>query len=112
MFEQLLAKCHGEVSGRGPKKFRFKNKLMSLDARWAVELFFKAIKQNLKLKTFLGTSPNAVKTQTWTALIAMLLPKYLQLRSTFHSAGGPAPQQGLTGGVSLTESTSVRRARP
>jgi hypothetical protein len=51
--------------------------------RWAVELFFKAIKQNLKLKTFLGTSPNAVKTQIWTALIAMLLLKYLQLRSTF-----------------------------
>jgi hypothetical protein len=51
--------------------------------RWAVELFFKAIKQNLKLKTFLGTSANAVKTQIWTALIAMLLLKYLQLRSTF-----------------------------
>ena len=51
--------------------------------RWSVELFFKALKQNLKIKTFLGTSPNAVKTQIWTALIAMLLLKYLQLRSTF-----------------------------
>ena len=48
-----------------------------------MELFFKALKQNLKIKTFLGTSPNAVKTQIWTALIAMLLLKYLQLRSTF-----------------------------
>ena len=42
--------------------------------RWQVELFFKALKQNLKIKTFLGTSANAVKTQIWTALIAMLLP--------------------------------------
>ena len=51
--------------------------------RWQVELFFKALKQNLKIKTFLGTSANAVKTPIWTALIAMLLLKYLQLRSTF-----------------------------
>ncbi len=51
--------------------------------RWSVELFFKALKQNLKIKTFLGTTANAVKTQIWTALIAMLLLKYLQLRSTF-----------------------------
>jgi IS4 transposase len=41
--------------------------------RWAVELFFKAIKQNLKIKTFLGTSANAVKTQIWIALIAILI---------------------------------------
>jgi hypothetical protein len=51
--------------------------------RWQVELFFKAIKQNLKIKTFLGTSANAVKTQIWTALIAMLVLRYLQLVSTF-----------------------------
>jgi hypothetical protein len=51
--------------------------------RWQVELFFKAIKQNLKIKTFVGTSANAVKTQVWTALIAMLVLKYLQLKSTF-----------------------------
>jgi hypothetical protein len=51
--------------------------------RWKVELFFKAIKQNLKIKTFLGTNPNAVKTQIWTALIAMLVLRYLQLMSTF-----------------------------
>ncbi len=48
--------------------------------RWQIELFFKAIKQNLKIKTFVGTSSNAVRTQIWTALIAMLLLKYLQLR--------------------------------
>jgi hypothetical protein len=51
--------------------------------RWQIELFFKAIKQNLKIKTFVGTSANAVKIQIWTALIAMLVLKYLQLRSTF-----------------------------
>ena len=51
--------------------------------RWAIELFFKAIKQGLKIKTFVGTSENAVQTQIWTALIAMLLVKFLQLRSTF-----------------------------
>jgi hypothetical protein len=50
--------------------------------RWSIEAFFKAIKQNLKIKTFLGTSENAVKTQIWTALIAMLILRYLQLLST------------------------------
>jgi hypothetical protein len=51
--------------------------------RWQIELFFKALKQNLKIKTFVGTSANAVKTQAWTALIAMLLLRYLQLKSKF-----------------------------
>ena len=51
--------------------------------RWQIELFFKALKQNLKIKTFVGTSPNAVRTQLWTALIAMLLLRYLQLSSRF-----------------------------
>jgi len=51
--------------------------------RWQVELFFKALKQTLKVKTFLGTSANAVKTQIWTALIAMLILKYLLMKSTF-----------------------------
>ena len=49
--------------------------------RWQIEIFFKALKQNLKLKTFVGTTPNALKTQIWTALIAILVLKYLQLRS-------------------------------
>ena len=51
--------------------------------RWQVELFFKALKQSLRIKTFVGTSANAVMIQIWTALIAMLVVKYLQLRSTF-----------------------------
>jgi hypothetical protein len=49
--------------------------------RWQIELFFKALKQNLKIKTFVGTSANAVRIQIWTALIAILLLKYLQMRS-------------------------------
>jgi len=51
--------------------------------RWQVELFFKALKQTLKIKTFVGTSANAVRTRVWTALITMLVLKYLQLKSTF-----------------------------
>ena len=51
--------------------------------RWQVELFFKALKQNLKIKTFVGTSANALHIQIWTALIAMLLLRYLQLRARF-----------------------------
>lgn len=49
--------------------------------RWEIELFFKVLKQYLKIKTFVGTSPNALKTQIWTALIAILLIRYLQFRS-------------------------------
>jgi hypothetical protein len=51
--------------------------------RWQIELFFKALKQNLKIKTFVGTSANAVRIQIWTALIAILLLKILQFKSTF-----------------------------
>lgn len=51
--------------------------------RWQIELFFKALKQQLKIKTFVGTSSNAVHIQIWTALIAMLLLRYLKFRSSF-----------------------------
>jgi len=51
--------------------------------RWQIELFFKALKQNLRIKTFVGTSANALQIQVWTALIALLLLKYLQLRARF-----------------------------
>jgi hypothetical protein len=51
--------------------------------RWQIELFFKSLKQSMKIKTFVGTSENAVRTQIWTALIAMLLIKSLQIKSTF-----------------------------
>lgn len=52
--------------------------------RWQIELFFKALKQNLKIKTFVGTTPNAVKTQIWTALIVMLVLRYLQIKAAFN----------------------------
>jgi len=45
--------------------------------RWEIELFFKALKQNLKVKSFVGTSENALRIQIWTALIALLLLKWL-----------------------------------
>jgi len=51
--------------------------------RWQVEVFFRTLKQNLRVKSFVGTSPSALKIQIWTALIAMLLRKYLQLRASF-----------------------------
>lgn len=51
--------------------------------RWQIEIFFKTIKQYLKIKTFLGTTFNAVMTQLWTALIAMLLLQYLRWKSSF-----------------------------
>lgn len=50
--------------------------------RWQVEVFFRALKQNLRVKSFVGTSANALKIQIWTALIAILLLKYLQLRAS------------------------------
>jgi hypothetical protein len=51
--------------------------------RWQIESFFKALKQYLRVKTFVGTSANALKIQIWTALIAMLILKYLKLKATF-----------------------------
>lgn len=51
--------------------------------RWQIELFFKALKQNLKVKTFVGTSENALHIQIWTALIAILLIKLLKFKSRF-----------------------------
>ncbi len=49
--------------------------------RWQIELFFKWIKQNLKIKAFLGTSKNAVMTQIWIALCVYLMLAYLKYRS-------------------------------
>src|SRR5437764_14845602 len=46
--------------------------------RWQVELFFKALKQNLKVKSFVGTSENALRIQIWTAPIGMLLVQRVQ----------------------------------
>jgi hypothetical protein len=49
-------------------------------ARWEIELFFKWIKQNLRVKSFYGTSPNAVKTQIWVAMIVYLMLAILKQR--------------------------------
>ncbi|MCZ6626293.1 MAG: transposase [Deltaproteobacteria bacterium] len=49
--------------------------------RWQIELIFNALKQKFKIKTFVGTSANAVKIQPWTLLLAMLVLRDLQLRS-------------------------------
>lgn len=54
------------------------------NARWDIEVFFKQIKQVLKIKTFVGTSANAVLIQVWTAMIAILLLKYLQRKATYN----------------------------
>ena len=71
--------------------------------RWEIELFFKALKQNLKVKSFVGTSRNALLIQIWTALIAMLLLKMaapslqgqmVLLQSGFHAAFEPVHLSG------------------
>ena len=49
--------------------------------RWQIEVFFKLLKQNLRIKSFIGGSANAVWTQIWAAMIAMLLIKFLQMKS-------------------------------
>ena len=51
--------------------------------RWQIESFFYARKQNLKVKTFVGTTENELFIQIWTALIAMLLIKYLGFKAKF-----------------------------
>jgi len=52
-------------------------------ARWQVEIFFKWIKQNLKIKTFLGTSVNAVLTQIWIAMCYFLLLAYIKYQTKY-----------------------------
>jgi hypothetical protein len=72
------------------KELRFVTNADHLDAktvaelykeRWQIELFFKWIKQNLKVKTFLGTSKNAVLTQIWIALCVYLLLAFLKFKA-------------------------------
>jgi hypothetical protein len=49
--------------------------------RWKIEIFFKTLKQNLKIKTFIGTTENALRIQIWTALLALVLLKWLHYLS-------------------------------
>jgi putative transposase len=55
-------------------------------ARWQVELFFKWIKQNLKIKSFIGTSKNAVVTQIWIALCVYLLLAFIKFQSKLNKS--------------------------
>lgn len=52
-------------------------------SRWQIELFFKWIKQNLKIKSFLGTSKNAVLTQIWVAMCYYLLLNYIKYQTKY-----------------------------
>jgi putative transposase len=52
--------------------------------RWQIELFFKALKQQLKVKSFVGTSKNALLSQLWVALITYLLLSFLKFKSKFN----------------------------
>ena len=49
--------------------------------RWQIEIFFKTLKQNLKIKTFIGTTENALRIQIWTAILALVLLKWLHYLS-------------------------------
>lgn len=59
------------------RKVRKKSDRSLYKERWEIEVFFKTLKQHLKVKTFIGTSENALRIQIWTALIALLFLKYL-----------------------------------
>lgn len=96
------------------KRFTFLTNDFSLPAltiadlyrsRWQVELFFKWIKQHLRIKTFFGTSPNAVRTQIWisicTYLLVAIARKRLGIEQDLHSM-----LQVLS--ISLFEKTLVR----
>ena len=79
------------------KRFVFLTNNFALDAliiarlykcRWRIELFFKWIKQHLRIKAFFGTSPNAVKTQIWIAisvyLVVAIMKKELGLEQSLY----------------------------
>jgi IS4 transposase len=55
-------------------------------SRWTIEVFFKQIKQTLKLADFLGHSANAVRWQIWTALLCYLLLRYQAFLSSWESS--------------------------
>lgn len=87
-----LVACIDEKTG---KEYRFVTNAHHLQAaeiaaiykeRWQIEQFFKWIKQNLKIKTFLGTSINAVLTQIWIALIVYLLVAFLNFKTKLGSS--------------------------
>lgn len=79
--------------------------------RWKIELFFKWIKQNLKIKTFLGTSRNAVLTQVWIAMIYYMLLAYIKYQTRFKSSLlelGRMIREVLFEGISILDLLSLR----
>lgn len=96
--EKLSSVYPGEVrlvtyyDKENDKTYKFITNLMDYNAktiadiyryRWEIELFFKWIKQNLKIKTFLGTSKNAVFSQIWIAMIYFLLISYIHTQTSY-----------------------------
>jgi len=88
-YPKLLRRVHYRDPETG-KEYVFLTNRLDLSAlevaelyrrRWQVELFFKWIKQNLKIKAFYGTSKNAVLIQIWTALIAYLLLVWVKFKT-------------------------------
>ena len=73
-------------------------------SRWQIELFFKWIKQNLKIKSFLGTSPNAVLTQVWVAMCYYLLLTYIKYQTKY---GYSLTELGRMIGEVLMERTNL-----
>jgi hypothetical protein len=83
--------------------------------RWQIEVFFKTLKQNLKIKTFVGTSENALLIQIWTALIALLLLRWLhclcQKNWSFSNLAALLRMNLFTYATSRTGSTTLSRHR-
>ena len=75
--------------------------------RWAIELFFRWIKQNLRLRSFYGTSPNAVRVQLWTAIIA-----YLCAAITRHRCGLAGSRSRAGSATSRNTLSTTRPAVP
>ena len=82
----------GYIDPKSGKSYEFLTNNFTLSAqtiadiyksRWQIELFFKWIKQNLKIKSFLGTTPNAVMTQIWVAMCYYLLLVYIKYQAKF-----------------------------
>lgn len=89
-YPELLRRVHYQDPETG-KEYVFLTNRLDLPAlkiaslyrhRWQIELFFKWIKQHLKIKAFYGTSKNAVLIQVWTSLLAYLVLFWAKLRST------------------------------
>ena len=88
-YELRLVHYHDEETGRLLEFLTNNFKLSAgtigqiYKARWQIEAFFKWIKQNLKIKSFLGTTPNAVMTQIWVAMCYYLLLAYIKFQTRY-----------------------------